>query len=349
MPTQSARSPLRATARLPLIAAAAAATTLIATGCGAGTTDTGPGSANGDWTPVTIEHAFGSTEIDRAPERIVTVGWSDEATLLELGIVPVGMAASTYGDEDGYLPWDLEKIDELGADKPELFGADDGIPAEQVANLAPDLILGVQSGMQESEYKQLSEIAPTVPYLGEPWMTDWQEQTLAIGEAVGRKDDAQRIVDSTTEYIAGLAADHPEFEGTTFAMGMPMLDSGSLAFVTEGDQRYEVMKQLGFTPADFHDSALSVEDGRFYGLLSLEDADQVDADVLVMWFGTEKERGDLDGNDVFSKIGAVADGGYAPFDDDRLSMAFSTPNPLTLPWAMDDVVPMLSAAAKGEA
>ncbi|ASU82642.1 hypothetical protein CDO52_07455 [Nocardiopsis gilva YIM 90087] len=350
MPTTSTRTRLHdRTAKLPVIAAAAAATALIATGCGTGADSLDDASADGDWTPVTIEHAFGSTEIDKEPERIVTVGWSDEATLLELGIVPVGMAESTYGDEDGYLPWDLEKIEELGADKPELFPTDDGISAEQVANFAPDLILGVQSGMQESEYEQLSEIAPTIPYLDQPWTTEWQEQTLTIGEAVGRKDEAQEIVDATNDYVADLTADHPEFADTTFAIGSPMPDSNSLAFYTEGDGRFELMRQLGFTPAGFHDSALSVDDGQFYGLLSLEDADSIDADVLVMWFNTEEERRDLDDNKVFQKVDAVADGGYAPFDSARLSMAISTPNPLSLRWAMDDIIPQLSKAAKGEA
>lgn len=333
-------------ARIALVAAAAVA----AAGCGAPSgTETDSGSAGGDWSPVTIEHAHGSTTIDQKPERIVTVGWSDEATLLELGIVPAGMNASTYaGDEEGYLPWDLEKIEELGADKPELINTDDGINAEQVAALAPDLVLGVQSGMTEEEYQQLSEVAPTVPYLDKPWMTGWKEQTLTIGKAVGKKEEAQQIADDTSAYIDNLAQDHPEFQDTTYAVGTVMPSTGEFGFYIGKDARPVIMEQLGFSPAGFAGD-LPVEDGQFYGTLSQENADKIDADVLVMWFNTAQERKKLEDNPVFQKVDAVQNDAYIGYEDPEQSMAISTPNPLTIPWVLDGFVEDLGEAAEGEA
>ncbi|MUL40660.1 iron-siderophore ABC transporter substrate-binding protein [Streptomonospora sp. PA3] len=342
-------SPTRASAplaRIALIAAAAVA----AAGCGAPSgAQTDGGASGGEWSPVTIEHAHGSTTIEHKPERIVTVGWSDEATLLELGIVPVGMNASTYaGDEQGYLPWDLEKLEEMGAKKPELINTDDGISAEQVANLAPDLVLGVQSGMTEAEYKQLSKVAPTVPYLDQPWMTEWQEQTVTIGKAVGKEEEARKLVEETGGYIEGLAQDHPEFAGTSFAVGTLMPSTGEFGFYVGKDARVVIMKQLGFEPAGFTGD-LSVPEGQFYGTLSLENADKIDADVLVMWFNSAQERKKLEGNPVFQKVDAVRNGGYIAYEDPEQSMAISTPNPLTIPWVMDGYVERLGQAAKGEA
>ncbi|QBI54284.1 iron-siderophore ABC transporter substrate-binding protein [Streptomonospora litoralis] len=335
-------------ARIALIAAAG----LVAAGCGAPESGSGPeggGASGGDWSPVTIEHAYGSTEIEQKPERIVTVGWSDEATLLELGIVPVGMAASTYaGDEEGYLPWDLEKIEELGAEKPELINTDDGIPVEKIASLAPDLVLGVQSGMEEAQYEQLSEVAPTIPYLDQPWMTEWQKQTVTIGRAVGMEEEAQRIADDTMAYIEGLAEDHSEFEGTDYAVGTVMPSTGEFGFYVGQDARPVLMEQLGFTPAGFVDD-LSVADGQFYGTLSLENADKIDAEVLVMWFNSAEERKRLADNTVFQQVDAVQNGGYIAYEDPEQSMAISTPNPLTIPWVMDGFSQRLAAAAKGEA
>ncbi|MFD0775766.1 iron-siderophore ABC transporter substrate-binding protein [Streptomonospora algeriensis] len=298
---------------------------------------------------MTIEHAHGSTTIEHKPERIVTVGWSDEATLLELGIVPVGMNASTYaGDDEGYLPWDLKKLEELGAQKPELINTDDGISAEQVAGLSPDLVLGVQSGMTEKEYQQLSKVAPTVPYLDQPWMTEWQKQTVTIGKAVGKEEEAQQIADDTMAYIDGLAEKHPAFQDTTYAVGTVMPSTGEFGFYIGKDARPVIMEQLGFTPAGFVED-LSVEDGRFYGTLSQENADKIDADVLVMWFNSAEERKKLEENPVFQKVDAVQNGAYLGYEDPEQSMAISTPNPLSIPWVLDGFVEKLGKAAEGAA
>jgi iron complex transport system substrate-binding protein len=39
--------------------------------------------------PVTIEHKYGSTTIEEAPERVAVVGLREQDALLGLGIVPV--------------------------------------------------------------------------------------------------------------------------------------------------------------------------------------------------------------------------------------------------------------------
>jgi iron complex transport system substrate-binding protein len=336
-PTHPAR-----TARLAALLAAAA---VAAAGCGTGAAPE-QNDADADWAAVTIEHAYGSTEITQRPERIVTVGWSDEATLLELGIVPVGMTASVYaGDDEGYLPWDVEKLEEMGEEPPELINTDDGIPAEQVANLAPDLILGVQSGMEEGEYDQLSEIAPTVPYLDQPWMTEWSEQTLTIGRAVGREEDAQAIVDATSQHITDAAEAHPEFAETTFAVGSVLPGTNDLGFYVDADARPVLMRGLGFQPAPFTED-MEVPDGQFYGTMSLENADQVDADLIVMWFNSADEREQIEDNEIFQRIGAVESGGYVAYDDPAMAMAISTPNPLTIPWVLEDFTTDLAAAVE---
>ena len=47
--------------------------------------------------PVTIEHAFGSTTIEKEPQRVATLGWSDQDHVAALGVVPVGATKITYG------------------------------------------------------------------------------------------------------------------------------------------------------------------------------------------------------------------------------------------------------------
>ncbi|MFC7742463.1 hypothetical protein ACFQXA_18295 [Nocardiopsis composta] len=72
-PSRTARrrrsAPLAPAAALALLATAACTS-------GAGAPEA---EADGAWSPVTIEHAYGSTEITAEPERIVTLGWTSEA------------------------------------------------------------------------------------------------------------------------------------------------------------------------------------------------------------------------------------------------------------------------------
>ncbi|SKA32930.1 iron complex transport system substrate-binding protein [Marinactinospora thermotolerans DSM 45154] len=331
--------------------AVAAVAAIALSSCGTDTTEEETAAPSGEGSgafPVTIEHAFGSTEITEKPERVVTVGWSDEGTLLALDIVPVGIAESTFGArEDGLLEWDAEKLEELGGEKPTLISNDDGIPVEQVASLAPDLILGVQSGLEENQYEQLSQIAPTIPYLDKPWQTAWQDQTVAVGRSVGMEEEAQQLVDDTNAYIDGIAEQHPQFAEKTFAFGTVTQD-GQLAFYIDGEPRAEVMKQLGFAPAGITEQ-LDVAEGQFFGTTSMENADKVDADVMVMWYNSADAREAAEANPVFQQIPAVQDGGYVAFDDDAVAMAMSAVSPLSLPWAVDQFLPDLVKAAEGKA
>ena len=57
-------------------------------GCtSAATEDTATDASAGEGFPITIEHAFGETEIEAAPERVATWGWGSTEAALALGYV----------------------------------------------------------------------------------------------------------------------------------------------------------------------------------------------------------------------------------------------------------------------
>ncbi|MER5492603.1 hypothetical protein [Streptomyces sp. NPDC002490] len=74
-------------------------TALASTGCGATADRSGTGepreessaatveSGKGAF-PVSIKHAFGTYEVDEAPERVVTIGWASEDIAAALDVVP---------------------------------------------------------------------------------------------------------------------------------------------------------------------------------------------------------------------------------------------------------------------
>ena len=62
------------------------------------------------------------------------------------------------------FPWAEEALGD--AELPEVLSDVDGIQVEKVAALAPDLIVGLYSGMTQAEYDLLSQIAPVVATTG---------------------------------------------------------------------------------------------------------------------------------------------------------------------------------------
>src|SRR5688572_12810188 len=123
------------------------------------------GQADADAFPVTIEHAFGETTIEEEPERVATLGWTDQDNALALGVVPVAATKLTWGgNEKGSSDWFDAELEEMGAEAPVRYDDADGAPVEEVAQAQPDLILAANSGITEAEYKKLSKIAPVVAY-----------------------------------------------------------------------------------------------------------------------------------------------------------------------------------------
>ena len=99
---------MRSRGLVPFVISATAA--LVMSACGASDTDQSGSTAaagSSENFPVVIEHALGTTTIPEQPERVATVAWANHEVPLALGVVPVGMAAANFGDDDGngMLPW----------------------------------------------------------------------------------------------------------------------------------------------------------------------------------------------------------------------------------------------------
>jgi iron-siderophore transport system substrate-binding protein len=79
--------------------------------------------ADADAFPVTIEHKYGTTEIAEPPERVVTVGLTDQDAVLALGVVPVG-TTEWYGEHPSAIwPWAQDELEALDAEAaPEVVG-----------------------------------------------------------------------------------------------------------------------------------------------------------------------------------------------------------------------------------
>jgi iron-siderophore transport system substrate-binding protein len=223
--------------------AAAVAAALTVSACGGDDETTGGGgaqSASGAF-PVTIEHKFGTTEIESPPDRVVTVGYTEQDIVLALGVRPVGTREFLGGYPYERRPW---AQDALGGARLEPVGAEE-IDFERVAAQRPDLIIGVNSGMSESDYETLSRIAPTVAQSDEfiDFGVPWQEQTLTIGRALGREEQARRLVDDVEAQFAQARDEHPELVGSSLIMAYGT--KGDFGAHSSQDYRLAFFEDLG--------------------------------------------------------------------------------------------------------
>ena len=319
-------------------------------GTSSSATTTTPGGAEASSAasafPVTIQSTLGAVTIKSQPKRVVTLGWGSQDAALALGVVPVGMQdfSSDCGCKDGILPWDRDKLD--GATPVMIKATTDSVPFEQIASLHPDVILAVYSGVTAEQYAKLSQIAPTVGYPGKAWITSWQDQVKIVGQALGRSEQAATLIRETDDRIAAAAKEHPEFKGKTIAFGSGT-QAGSFNFYYDDDARVELLTQLGFTASP---SVSRLGSGgsanSFAKQVSLELLPGVKTDVLVAWYLNSATQKSIEDNQLFQQLPYVKSGSYVAITDPPLVYATSAVNVLSLPWMLDQYLPLLSKAAK---
>ena len=138
----------------------------------------------------TIVHDFGTTELKKAPKRIVILDNLYGEILDPLDITPVG---ATTGQSDSQEFSTLFKKQYKDA-KVVSVGWQGNPDLDKIAELKPDLIL--MTGEQEDLYEKLSEIAPTVGYqinTDENW--DYHETSLKVAEIFDKRDEMKKDLD----------------------------------------------------------------------------------------------------------------------------------------------------------
>ena len=303
--------------------------------------------ADKDAFPVTITHAFGETTIDQEPQRVATIGWTDQDHAVALGVVPVGATKITWGgNKNGSSDWFDEEIEELGAEAPVRYDDTDGVPVDEIAKLNPDLILATNSGITEADYKKLSKIADVVAYPEAPWITPWQTSLETVGSALGRSTLADKIAKETEEDIAEARQENPEVQGKSMIFGyLTTTDLSQIGIYAPQDPRVSFMHDLGLVDAP--SVADAVKPGQFYGQVSAERAADLKSDVFLTWSESADDMNTFIKDKLIGQIPAIAAGhAYAEFDKPT-AMAVTNPTPLSIETIIDDFLPKVVAAVKG--
>lgn len=291
-------------------------------------------AAESSFQPVTIRHVHGETEITRPPTRVVTIGWYSQDVVAALGVVPVGVEDFTWGTVEKYLPWFKDRVAELGGELPELLRLNDAWEHdyEQILALEPDVILALHSGIDETAYQRLSEIAPTVAYQGVPWTSERDQLTLDIGRVLGKEQEAQRLLDEADAAIAEAAKQHPEFQGVVFTYGSNLAEGETqLAFYVRADPRVRLLEELGFVTSP---DIVKASEGatEFVTYVSLEELSRVESQFHVGWGDVPADVTRTLEHPLVARWGPIAAGRSHFFvDDHSLAWASTAPSVLSIP------------------
>jgi iron complex transport system substrate-binding protein len=325
-----------------------AALLALAAGCGSddesGSPQASPAAKGEAAFPAKVEHAFGTTTVSSEPKRIVVVGLTEQDTVLALGYQPI--ATTEWYGEQPYAVWPWAR-DALGDAKPTVLRVTDGFQFERIAGLRPDLIIGVNAGMDRSDYKKLSRLAPTIaaPKGGTASFSPWDEQVRMIAAALGKPEEGRELIERIKADYAKVAKAHPEFAGKTATFSQNGFYDGLLYVYPDG-LNTEFLTLLGFkinpklTPL--------VKRRGEQVTVSAERLGVIDADVIV--FATEEpsDVGRLERVPTFGRLGAVKEN-RSVYTDGTLAGAMYFISPLSLPYVLEHLTPQLEAAVAGKA
>ena len=241
----------------------------------------------------TIVHDFGTTELKKAPKRIVILDNLYGEILDPLDITPVG---ATTGQADSQEFSTLFKKQYKDA-KVISVGWQGNPDLDKIAELKPDLIL--MTGEQEDLYDELSEIAPTVGYqinTDENW--DYHETSLKVAEIFDKRDEMKKDLDRLDAREAVFA------ENVKAKFGDQKL---LYLRVTDNDIRYYAYGHFGYLYDTYHfNRAETFNPDDMFQVIDPDKLKDINPDLLIVQADSQELLDNkLKNNPVWSSLKAV--------------------------------------------
>ena len=292
-------------------------------------------SADASAFPVSITHKFGTTTIERAPQRVVVIGTStdDLDAAVALGVTPV--AFFNKSGVEGVPSWLQGKIDPA---RTQIVNAASGVSAEQVGALTPDLILATADYGLDQEFANLSRIAPTVGYATEWGAQTWQEHVRVVAQALGKTADAQAVIASTQGAIDQLKAQYPNAAGKTFTTSVGNTAGKIFTLVSQQDFAVQLVEALGLRLSPQVTDAAQTDAGSPTGSLTPEQYDKLAADLVIIAYASPDYRSAFESNQL---VAGIRNGNYLVVDMETIS-ALRAPTALDIPWVLEKLRPGLA-------
>ena len=241
----------------------------------------------------TIVHDFGTTELKKAPKRIVILDNLYGEILNPLDITPVG---ATTGQADSQEFSTLFKKQYKDA-KVVSIGWQGNPDLDKIAELKPDLIL--MTGEQEDLYEQLSEIAPTVGYqinTDENW--DYHETSLKVAEIFDKRDEMKKDLDRVDAREAVFAENVKAKFGNQKLMYLR---------VTDNDIRYYAYGHFGYLYDTYHfNRAETFNPDDMFQVINPDKLKDINPDLLIVQADSQELLDNkLKNNPIWNNLKAV--------------------------------------------
>ncbi|MGP3924917.1 ABC transporter substrate-binding protein [Streptomyces sp. 8N616] len=284
------------------VVAVVAALAITATACGSGKDDAKSSAEGGKHT---VQTAMGKVNVFDSPKRVVVLDTDALDSAITLGVKPVGAVTAEAGAPmSTYLPKDqIKGIKNVGLImEPNL---------EAISGLKPDLILSSKE-RDEKSYKELSKIAPTV--FTETTGPAWRENFELHADALGKKDEAKKVVADYEKHVAEVT------DALGGAEKAEKTKVGFVRFVEGADTRLymndtfvgSILKDLKVgRPANVDKTGFSLD-------VSPERIDEGNSDVIFYsTYGDPKKAKEtsITGGSLWKKLDAVKNGKAFKVDD----------------------------------
>ena len=162
-----------------------------------------------------------------------------------------------------------------------------------------------------------------------------------VGAALGRPDRAEELIEEVDAQLAEAAEAHPEFAGQE-GLVAEAFEAGSTFVRSKGDPRTQVLEALGFVLPDDLAELAGDKDG---AEVSDEQMDLLDRDLIVWNVGHDDAlRAEIEAKPLYDSLQVVQDGRSVFVEDPIVAGALTWGTVLSIPYAIDDLVPLLAAA-----
>lgn len=298
----------------------AAVTAMLALGtaaaCGASTPEQPTAPQGGERI---ITHAKGQTKIVGNPQRVVVLDTGELDAVLALGIKPVG---TVLPDANKTLqPYLAEKAGDI-----EIVGTIGSPNLEKIAALKPDLILSSKV-RDDQNYDALSKIAPTV--FAESVGKTWKQNFLLDAEALGKKAEAQQILDAYQQRAAdiGKQAGDPAARKISMMRFIP----GDIRLYGKGSFIGTILADAGFGRPD------NQQTDQTFTKISREQISQADGDQLfyaAYGESAKQQLTDVVNSVQWTTLGVVKNGKAVEVHDDTWFLGLG---PIAANLVLDDL------------